>query len=161
MSLDDLQARKRDLKRQLKQYDIRFAQQHGRMPYKDEKEPIRPVYEHYNALKLHIVHLEKLKRQLKAYDMQFASQHGRMPYKAEKEAIRHLYEKYKALKVTIGIFVDDYEDSIGNSTGFSSTGAQTPPRSMFSQWATPGWFASGFGSFDSELTPEGIEVAEL
>ena len=163
LSLQDLQQRKRDLKEQLKQYDIRFAQQHGRMPRKDEKEPIRAVYEHYNALKLHIVHLEKLKRQLKAYDMHFASQHGRMPYKAEKEAIRHLYEKYKTLKVTIGTFVDNFEASRRNNTSMSSLpgGAQTPPRSLFSQWAMGGWNGNGFGSFDSELTPEGIEVAEL
>ena len=163
LSLQELQERKRDLKEQLKQYDIRFAQHHGRMPRKDEKEPIRAVYEHYNALKLHIVHLEKLKRQLKAYDMHFASQHGRMPYKAEKEAIRHLYEQYKTLKVTIGTFVDNFDASRGNNTSMSSLpgGVQTPPRSVFSQWALGGWSGAGYGSFDSELTPEGIEVAEL
>uniref|UniRef100_A0A7S1VBR6 FAM13A-like domain-containing protein n=1 Tax=Grammatophora oceanica TaxID=210454 RepID=A0A7S1VBR6_9STRA len=51
MSLPELQARKRDLKQQLKQYDMNFARQHGRMPVKAEKEPIRHLYEQYNALK--------------------------------------------------------------------------------------------------------------
>lgn len=51
MSLRELQARKRELKQQLKQYDMSFFNQHGRMPVKEEKEPIRPLYENYNSLK--------------------------------------------------------------------------------------------------------------
>lgn len=51
MTLDELQSRKRELKRQLKQYDMNFARRHGRMPVKAEKEPIRHLYENYNALK--------------------------------------------------------------------------------------------------------------
>lgn len=58
-SLEDLQARKRDLKRQLKQYDITFARRHGRMPVKAEKEPIRHLYEAYNNLKSQIGQLER------------------------------------------------------------------------------------------------------
>jgi hypothetical protein len=59
LSLDELQARKRDLKRQLKQYDITFARRHGRMPVKAEKEPIRHLYESYNSLKNQITHAEQ------------------------------------------------------------------------------------------------------
>ena len=59
MSLSELQARKRDLKQQLKQYDMNFARRHGRMPVKAEKEPIRHLYEAYNALKNQISTIEK------------------------------------------------------------------------------------------------------
>jgi hypothetical protein len=54
-----LQSRKRDLKQQLKQYDMDFARRHGRMPVKAEKEPIRHLYEKYNALKSQITMMEQ------------------------------------------------------------------------------------------------------
>eukprot|EP00536_Pseudo-nitzschia_multiseries_P001657 jgi/Psemu1/181698/e_gw1.21.26.1 len=59
MSLTDLQAQKRELKQQLKQYDMSFARRNGRMPVKAEKEPIRHLYERYNALKALISEMEK------------------------------------------------------------------------------------------------------
>jgi len=59
LSLPELQARKRELKQQLKQYDMSFARRHGRMPVKAEKEPIRHLYERYNALKGHIGEMEQ------------------------------------------------------------------------------------------------------
>lgn len=59
MSLQELQARKRELKQQLKQYDMNFAREHGRMPVKAEKEPIRHLYESYNNLKGQISLLER------------------------------------------------------------------------------------------------------
>ncbi|CAB9504210.1 expressed unknown protein [Seminavis robusta] len=58
-SLADLQSKKRELKQQLKQYDMNFARKHGRMPVKKEKEPIRHLYEEYNALKSQIAMLEQ------------------------------------------------------------------------------------------------------
>jgi len=58
LSLNDLVTQKRDLKGQLKSYDMTFAREHGRMPVKAEKEPIRHLYEQYNALKAHISMLE-------------------------------------------------------------------------------------------------------
>jgi hypothetical protein len=57
--LSELQAKKRDLKQQLKQYDMNFARRHGRMPVKAEKEPIRHLYEAYNTLKNQISLMEK------------------------------------------------------------------------------------------------------
>jgi len=63
LSLSELQSRKRDLKQQLKQYDMNFARRHGRMPVKAEKEPIRHLYEKYNALKSQINLLEQEGRQ--------------------------------------------------------------------------------------------------
>lgn len=59
LSLSDLQGKKRDLKQQLKQYDVSFARRHGRMPVKAEKEPIRHLYEAYNALKNQISLIER------------------------------------------------------------------------------------------------------
>jgi hypothetical protein len=59
LSLPELQAKKRELKQQLKQYDMNFARKHGRMPVKAEKEPIRHLYEQYNALKSQIATLEQ------------------------------------------------------------------------------------------------------
>lgn len=64
MSFADLQARKRDLKQQLKQYDMNFARKHGRMPVKSEKEPIRHLYESYNTLKGQITEIEREGRHL-------------------------------------------------------------------------------------------------
>ncbi|KAL3943026.1 MAG: hypothetical protein SGBAC_002885 [Bacillariaceae sp.] len=63
LSLPELQARKRDLKQQLKQYDMTFARRHKRMPVKAEKEPIRHLYEQYNALKSQISSIEQEGRQ--------------------------------------------------------------------------------------------------
>lgn len=59
MTLPELQAHKRDLKQQLKQYDMEFARKNGRMPVKAEKEPIRHLYENYNTLKSEITRIEK------------------------------------------------------------------------------------------------------
>eukprot|EP00804_Cyclotella_cryptica_P015509 CCRYP_003545-RA/>CCRYP_003545-RA protein AED:0.06 eAED:0.06 QI:0/0/0/1/1/1/2/0/1149 len=59
MSLPELQQRKRELKQQLKMYDLNFHAQHGRMPEKREKEPIRHLYESYNAYKNQISVIEK------------------------------------------------------------------------------------------------------
>lgn len=64
MSMPELQARKRDLKQQLKQYDMDFVRKHGRMPVKSEKEPIRHLYEDYNKVKTQITDLEKQPRHL-------------------------------------------------------------------------------------------------
>merc|ERR1712037_288269 len=57
--LSSLYSQKRQLKQQLKHYDMSFHQQHGRMPVKAEKEPIRHLYEEYNILKGKIISLEK------------------------------------------------------------------------------------------------------
>ncbi|GKZ00324.1 hypothetical protein MPSEU_000985300 [Mayamaea pseudoterrestris] len=58
LELPELQGHKRDLKQQLKQYDMNFARRHGRMPVKAEKEPIRHLYEAYNLLKSKITLME-------------------------------------------------------------------------------------------------------
>jgi hypothetical protein len=62
--LSDLQARKRELKQQLKQHDMNFVRKLGRKPLKAEKEPIRHLYENYNSLKSQIALLEQEGRQM-------------------------------------------------------------------------------------------------
>jgi hypothetical protein len=59
LTFPELQARKRDLKQKLKQYDMDFAERHGRMPVKAEKEPIRHLYQSYNLLKNEIIRIEQ------------------------------------------------------------------------------------------------------
>lgn len=54
-----LQAQKRELKQELKKYDLSFFNRHGRMPIKAEKEPIRHLYEKYNQLKNRITAVER------------------------------------------------------------------------------------------------------
>ena len=59
LSLSELQTRKRELKQELKKYDVTFFNQNGRMPVKAEKEPIRHLYEKYNQLKNRITAVER------------------------------------------------------------------------------------------------------
>lgn len=56
-----LKDEKRDLKQKLKDYDKSFAQDHGRLPTKSEKEPIRWLYEQYNNVKARIQEEERNK----------------------------------------------------------------------------------------------------
>jgi hypothetical protein len=58
LSQPQLQTQKRELKQLLKNYDMEFHRKHGRMPVKQEKEPIRNLYEQYNALKARISAVE-------------------------------------------------------------------------------------------------------
>jgi hypothetical protein len=58
-SLKELQVRKHELKQQLKQYDMHFTRQHGRMPVTADKEPLRHLYERYKALKSQIMRMEQ------------------------------------------------------------------------------------------------------
>jgi len=57
-SLEHLIEQKKMVKDKLKSFDVRFVQEHGRMPSKAEKEPIRHLYENYNSLKSQIKKLE-------------------------------------------------------------------------------------------------------
>jgi hypothetical protein len=59
LSLPELQTLKRELKQELKRYDMEFYNQHGRMPIKTEKEPIRHLYEKYNQLKNRMTAVER------------------------------------------------------------------------------------------------------
>ncbi len=58
LTLPELQSQKRELKQLLKNYDMDFHRKHGRMPVKQEKEPIRNLYERYNSLKARISAVE-------------------------------------------------------------------------------------------------------
>jgi len=51
LPLRELRKLKRALKKELQRYDVNFRTEHGRWPVKAEKEPIRHLYDRYNALK--------------------------------------------------------------------------------------------------------------
>jgi len=50
MTFSELKTRKRELKQQLRQYDMKFFEQHGRMPVKLDKVPIRQLYKNYKSI---------------------------------------------------------------------------------------------------------------
>jgi hypothetical protein len=58
LSLPDLHREKKCLKRRLQRYDADFINRFGRSPQKDDKEPIRGLYEIYNVIKERIALLE-------------------------------------------------------------------------------------------------------
>eukprot|EP00753_Platysulcus_tardus_P007605 PLAT1530.1.p1 GENE.PLAT1530.1~~PLAT1530.1.p1 ORF type:complete len:548 (+),score=171.21 PLAT1530.1:179-1645(+) len=62
MTLAELRAEKRLVKRRLKAFDNHFVARHGRLPTRFEKEPMRGAYEAYNTMKLLIQAKEKIER---------------------------------------------------------------------------------------------------
>ncbi|CDJ58749.1 hypothetical protein, conserved [Eimeria maxima] len=48
---EELQQAKKQLKQELRSYNISFAAHFGRQPLKQDKEPLRPVYMHYQRIK--------------------------------------------------------------------------------------------------------------
>ena len=50
-ALSDLKRRKRELKERLQSFDVQFYRQHGRVPAKKDKEPVRHLYENYKSIK--------------------------------------------------------------------------------------------------------------
>jgi hypothetical protein len=54
MSLNTLGYEKRNVKKELKRYDLGFKKTFGRIPVRKEKEPMRPLYIYYKTLKLKI-----------------------------------------------------------------------------------------------------------
>lgn len=105
LSLPELQARKRELKQQLKQYDMSFARRHGRMPVKAEKEPIRHLYERYNALKGHIGEME---------------QEGRRSSSPTPIPVLSSTSPVVAPRVTVAPVGSDSDESTGRRTSNSS-----------------------------------------
>jgi hypothetical protein len=53
-SVKALENEKRRVKNELKIYDQQFSGQFGRMPDKDEKQPMKPLYMYYKRLKMYI-----------------------------------------------------------------------------------------------------------
>jgi hypothetical protein len=66
MTVAERHTHKKGFKQQLKQYDKNFVWEHGRMPVKAEKEPIRHLYQGYNTLKARIRLAEKEGRHLQS-----------------------------------------------------------------------------------------------
>jgi hypothetical protein len=127
-SLDSagLRRRKRELKQQLRLYDMIFHAQHGRMPEKREKEPIRHLYERYNAYKNLISVIERgedeeadgppsevdmsslraekatLHQTLRSYEKDFYRQHNRQVSSfADIRPVASQYRRYYKIKRAI------------------------------------------------------------
>jgi len=113
MEMPQIEKLKNEAKQILIKYDKNFQEQHnGRLPTKEEKEPIRHIYDTYKSLRNEALRKEghkrllrlriekwELKEQLKEYDKIFAmSNGGRDPTPTERGPIRSIYEKYKLTK---------------------------------------------------------------
>ncbi|KAL3804623.1 hypothetical protein ACHAW5_011198 [Stephanodiscus triporus] len=126
----ELHQRKRELKQQLKLYDLNFHTQHGRMPKKREKEPIRHLYESYNAYKDQISVIERgeeeeadgppseadmsslraekatLYQTLRSYEREFCRQHNRQVSSfADIRQVASQYRRYKEIKRTLSNWI--------------------------------------------------------
>jgi hypothetical protein len=131
-TMAELQARKSDLKLQLKTYNTAFAHKNGRMPNKAEKEPIRYLYESYNRLKSQIKELKqehcsgsdggmsdgndasgvaalkeekkRLHAKLKAYEKEFFQKNQRQVLSfVDIEPVASDYRRYKEVKKELGL----------------------------------------------------------
>lgn len=129
-----LQERKKDLKQQLKQYDMDFTSKHGRMPTKSEKEPIRDLYEDYKATKAEIRDLlikkkedgtllrlaslkaekAQLHRMLQAYEEEFYTRNQRQVSSWEDiKPVASQYRRHKDLTKQIAAMVQQEERTVG------------------------------------------------
>jgi len=119
-----LHAEKAALKRRLKRYDNEFRRKHGRKPTHEDKEPIRHLYEAYNAIKILLsggdatLHLGKgssenktvlvqrllqekraLQGKLKLFERDFEAQHNRkVQYARDIKGMESEYRRYKELR---------------------------------------------------------------
>lgn len=128
-SLEDLLLEKRKVKRELKNYDQSFMSQFGRLPTREEKEPMRPLYMFYKKLKQAISRKQQerppaastqastsmeqtlaqltrernsLREKLHKYQHEFFLQnHRRIRYHRDIAAVEGEYKRYKEVKAEI------------------------------------------------------------
>ena len=127
--LDDLMQEKRKVKRELKSYDQGFMAQFGRLPTREEKEPMRPLYMFYKKLKQAISRRQQdrqatgtvpantsaeaslaqltrernsLRERLHRYQHEFYLQnHRRIRYHRDIAPVEAEYRRYKEVKAEI------------------------------------------------------------
>lgn len=63
-SLTQLYNEKKRVKNELKRYDLAFSSSFDRIPDREEKEPMRPLYIYYKDLKGAISRLENYRKQM-------------------------------------------------------------------------------------------------
>jgi len=143
LSLTELQAQKRELKQQLKQYDMSFARRNGRMPVKAEKEPIRHLYERYNALKALIGGMEQDGRRLSS------------PTTSPGPSSNSPIATHRSAVSPVG---SDSDESTGRKTNVSGrrnqTGSATPGQDLATLKAEKGRLHQMLRSFERDFFRE-------
>ena len=122
---DELVSEKKKVKNELKTYDNNFKNLFSRLPRREEKEPMRPLYVYYKKLKLalskranekpqpkrmskeetvrRIEELKKERSELKAilhnFQMEFSqTNHRRIRYHKDISPVENEYKRYKEVK---------------------------------------------------------------
>ena len=127
-SYEDLVSEKKKVKNELKNYDNNFKNLFGRVPRREEKEPMRPLYVYYKKLKISLTkranekpqpkrmtreesqkRVEELKKErsdLKAvlhnFQMEFSqTNHRRIRYHRDIAPVENEYKRYKEVKAEL------------------------------------------------------------
>ena len=127
-SYEDLVAEKKKVKNELKNYDNNFKNLFGRVPRREEKEPMRPLYVYYKKLKISLTkranekpqpkrmtkeetqkrveELKKERSELKAvlhnFQMEFSqTNHRRIRYHRDIAPVENEYKRYKEVKAEL------------------------------------------------------------
>jgi FtsZ-binding cell division protein ZapB len=127
-SYEDLVTEKKKVKNELKNYDNNFKNLFGRVPRREEKEPMRPLYVYYKKLKIsltkranekpqpkrmtreetvkRIEELKKERSELKAilhnFQMEFSqTNHRRIRYHRDIAPVENEYKRYKEVKAEL------------------------------------------------------------
>ena len=125
---DELGAEKKRVKNELKNYDNNFKNLFGRVPRREEKEPMRPLYVYYKKLKLalskrsnekpqqrrmskeettrKIEELKKERSELKTilhnFQLEFSqTNHRRIRYHKDISPVENEYKRYKEVKAEL------------------------------------------------------------
>lgn len=127
-SYEELGSEKKKVKNELKTYDNNFKNLFGRVPRREEKEPMRPLYVYYKKLKLSlskranekpqpkrmskeessrkIEELRKERSELKAilhnFQVEFSqTNHRRIRYHKDISPVENEYKRYKEVKAEL------------------------------------------------------------
>ena len=127
-SYEDLVSEKKKVKNELKNYDNNFKNLFGRVPRREEKEPMRPLYVYYKKLKISLTkranekpqpkrmtkeetqkrveELKKERSELKAvlhnFQMEFSqTNHRRIRYHRDIAPVENEYKRYKEVKAEL------------------------------------------------------------
>ena len=141
LSTSQLTDRKKKTKNELKNYDTKFEQAYRRLPNREEKEPMRPLYIYYKLLKQamdaqeqqpnkannaksatdamleELVDLKnqrnELRTKLEAYQYDFIRRNNRrIKYRADIREVEEDYNLYKRLKDDIKTLEDNIRDQM-------------------------------------------------
>jgi len=123
------------VKRQLRNFDLAFKSKFGHLPTKNDKEPLRPLYQRYRDLSkltgqtdtdvkpvpleenLDYKLLKKEKRQLQLqlhqYQSDFLKNNGRpIKYVEDRVPVQKQYDRYKELKALLQNMEENYKQKV-------------------------------------------------